>query len=116
MSDISMHLCHAVPPPLLDSPTSGEDKMLEVYFSQLSESGVAVDRPKLERQYKLGCVDYFRFMTGRFYGFSTPESYEKSATNRNVALINRSPKAAFAFAERVEGYVRMFEAEFAALT
>jgi len=111
MSDISMHLCHAIPPSQLSSPTQGEDAMLDIYFNELESRGVKIDRAVLTRQYQLGCVNYWRFMCGRFYGTSSPESYEKAKGNRNVALINRDVEAAFAFAAKCEGYVCAFEAE-----
>jgi len=102
MSDIAMHLAHAITPSNLSSSTEGEQAMLELYYRHLESHGVKVIRSLLQRQYEMACIDYWRFMTGRFYGSQTPATYEKAKSNRNVALINRFPDAAFAFAEKVE--------------
>ena len=63
------------------------------------------------RHYRLACVDYLRFIMGRFWRNATPESFEKRKDSKNTTLINRNLEAALAFIEKVDRYLEAFEKE-----
>jgi len=59
----------------------------------------------------LACVDYARFIMGRFWRTASPETFENKRGSGNTTLINRDVDAAMAFVEKVDGYLEMFEKE-----
>ena len=63
------------------------------------------------RHYRLACVDYLRFIMGRFWRTAGPESFEKKKGSKNTTLINRNLDAALAFIQKVDGYLEVFEQE-----
>ena len=125
MSDVGMHIAHAVHP--RDLENGGEEWLVEKYMSALEEAknrrgklGVTNGRGRESREYprmaamrhyRLACVDYLRFVMGRFWRSASPESFREKRDNKNVTLINRNLEAAVAFIERVDGYLADFEME-----
>jgi hypothetical protein len=118
MSDVAMHVMHAV------SPTkSGNDELslvegylnaLEVARVQYNTSQQPYPRDVAMRHYRLACVDYMRFIMGRFWKSSTKESFEKTKDSKNVTLVNRDLNAAMAWIAKVDKYLQEFEEDKAA--
>lgn len=110
MSDVAMHVHHAVVPEQLAD--GGEEALVRYYWECLCEAGVT-DYPweVAWRHYKLAVVDYGRFFMARMWKNATPETMHKKKGNTNVNLINRSPPAAMAFVERLNKYLSEIEAE-----
>lgn len=125
MSDVGMHIVHAVLPSDLEN--GGEELLVEGYLSALED---AMNRKQLNggedddkskkwtyprevamRHYQLACVDYLRFILGRFWRSATPESFEKKKNSKNTTLINRNIEAAVTFIEKVDKYLKVFEEE-----
>ena len=107
MADVAMHLTHAVFP----LAPAVEAALLDGYLGELRRRGVgdaSYTRATATRHYKLGVVDYARFVVGRFWGAASPASFEAKAANRNVALVHRDVDAALALVARVDGYLREF--------
>jgi hypothetical protein len=117
VSDVAMHIHHAVLPQDLDT-NGGEDGLLRHYWQTLQDcltDGAAREAFTWEvalRQYQFAVVDYFRFFLGRFWRSSTPESMHKLRNNKNTNFINRSIPAAVAFVARVEKYLAVVEDEY----
>mmetsp|Transcript_22309 Transcript_22309/g.52550 ORF Transcript_22309/g.52550 Transcript_22309/m.52550 type:complete len:521 (-) Transcript_22309:1351-2913(-) len=124
MSDVAMHIHHAVRPELLAD--GGEEMLLDHYLAvlndllllRLRQNGHDETRnvPPYPRDvalqhYRLAVADYFRFFLGRFWKSATPEAFIKKKDSKNTALINRDVDAAMAFLERVEKYVTIIEGE-----
>lgn len=126
MSDVGMHVVHAVLPEDLEG--GGEEALVEGYISALESAvnrrrrrrlvGCAAEseewsypRDVAMRHYRLACVDYLRFILGRFWRSAAPESFEKKRGSRNTTLINRNLDAALAFIEKVDRYLEEFEEE-----
>ena len=123
MSDVGMHIAHAIRP--CDLINGGEETLIEGYISALE---VAMNRNANQfgsktkklweypretamRHYRFACVDYLRFVMGRFWRTASPESFHKKKDNKNVTLINRNCLAAMAFIEKVDCYLVDFERE-----
>jgi hypothetical protein len=116
MSDVGMHIVHAVLPQDLEN--GGEEKLLKGYLRALEE---AVSRRRGQnwtyprdiamRHYQLACIDYLRFILGRFWRSATPESFDKKKASKNTTLINRNVNAAMSFIEKVDKYLEVFEKE-----
>ena len=121
MSDVAMHLHHAVVPQDLDH--GGEEELVRHYWTTINESlqsrssnnddAAAYPWEVAQRHYRLAVVDYARFFLGRFWKSATQESMEKRATSKNTCLLNRSIPAAMAFVRRVDEYLTEVEAEMA---
>ena len=119
MSDVGMHIVHAVLPNDLDN--GGEELLVEGYLSALEDamnrSGMnngerwTYPREVAMRHYQLACVDYLRFIMGRFWSSATPESFEKKKNSKNTTLINRNLEAAMKFIGKVDRYLEVFEKE-----
>ena len=113
MSDVAMHIHHAVRPE--DLANGGEEELWDHYYNTLcallQPAGRSYPRDVALRHYRLAVCDYFRFFLGRFWKLATPESMEKKANSQNTALINRSVDSALAFLRRVEKYLAMIEKE-----
>jgi len=120
MSDVGMHIVHAVLPQDLDN--GGEEMLLEGYLTALeaamNRKQTGSDKEKWVyprnaalRHYQLACVDYIRFIMGRFWRSATPESFEKKTTSKNTTLINRNLEAALRFIQKVDLYLEVFEKE-----
>lgn len=122
MSDVAMHIVHAVLPQDLEN--GGEEMLVEGYLSALERSvnRKLANRPEggnpwsyprdiALRHYRLACVDYLRFVMGRFWKSATPESFEKKKRSKNTTLINRNLEAALAFIDKASGYLEEFEKE-----
>lgn len=121
MSDVAMHVVHAVRPE--DLADGGEEALVDGYLDALHSALVAsatadstavvehYPRDIAYRHYRLALVDYFRFILGRFYGSSTPEQFEKKKDLENRTLVNRNLEAAVAFVDRVDRYLSEFEEE-----
>jgi len=117
MSDVAMHVHHAVVAETLDSDDT-EKQLVDHYWKEVCTSLVS-DQAREDytwdvayRHYKFAVVDYFRFFLGRFWKVSTHESMNKLRDNKNTNLINRSVPAAVAFVARVDRYVAFVESEF----
>jgi hypothetical protein len=124
MSDVAMHIVHAVRP--CDLKDGGEEQLVDGYLRALnaalrhsqtkgnsSSFGVVHEYPThvAMRHYRLGCVDYLRFILGRFWRSATLESFEAKKGNQNTTLINRDVEAAMRFIEKVDIYLEEFETE-----
>ena len=108
MSDLAMHLHHAVRPRDLDS--GGEELLIQHYLDALRRRITAEYPDKTAiKHYELACVDYFRFFLGRFWKNATPGTMEKKNDSKNTNLINRSPEAAVAFVRRIDRFVHNIE-------
>ena len=95
MSDVAMHIHHAVLPEHLAN--GGEEELLEHYLTQLNTSlGLTTNGQKFYpkdvamRHYRLAVADYFRFFLGRFWKTATLESFVKKKDSKNTALMNRT--------------------------
>jgi len=116
LSDVSMHIVHGVLP--IDLANGGEEELVEGYLTAFEE---AVSRRKGQkwtypreiamRHYQLACIDYLRFILGRFWRSATPGSFEKKKASKNTTLINRNVGAAMAFIEKVDRYLEALEQE-----
>jgi len=116
MSDVGMHIVHAVLPQDLEN--GGEEELLEGYLTALEEAVSqrkgqrwSYDRTVAMRHYQLACIDYLRFILGRFWRSATPETFEKKRGSKNTTLINRNVEAAMTFIEKVDAYLEVFEKE-----
>ena len=68
------------------------------------------------RHYRLGLVDYARFVIARFWTAASPEAFAKKAQSPNTTLPNRDVGAALAFVERVHEALLEIEEEEEAAT
>jgi hypothetical protein len=112
MSDVAMHIHHAVRPEDLEN--GGEEELWDHYYNTLCDLlGPTREYPRdvALRHYRLTVCDYFRFFLGRFWKSATPEAMEKKKDSKNTALINRNVDSALAFLRRVEKYVTQVENE-----
>jgi len=118
MSDLAMHIRHAVLPEDLDGTDDdngdGEREIVYHYWRYLSLLIRPAEYPwdVAWRHYKLAVVDYFRFFLGRMWKSATPETMLKKADNKNVNLINRSVPAAMAFLKKVDAFLAEIEQEY----
>jgi hypothetical protein len=112
MSDVAMHIHHAVKGEDLDK--GGEEELIDHYIEVLNEMlGPEHTYPRdvALRHYRLACADYFRFLLGRFWKSATPETFEKRKSSKNTVLMNRNVESAFAFLARVDCHVTEIEKE-----
>jgi hypothetical protein len=116
MSDVAMHIAHAVRP--ADHADGGEERLVDAYLHALGQArGEAAvmkrsyPREVAMRHYRLATIDYLRFILGRFWRSATPESFVKAQNNPNVTLINRNEDAAMGIIDRVDQYLDEFEEE-----
>lgn len=125
MSDVAMHIVHAVLP--ADLENGQEEYLVEQYLLALEDAinqkcsdptnsnecknRWTFPRDVAWRQYQLACIDYLRFIMGRFWRSATPESFEKKKNSKNTTLINRNVNAAMAFIQKVDRYLEVFEYE-----
>lgn len=110
MSDVAMHIHHAVTPENLAN--GGEEALVDHYLSELETllpSGKSYPRDVALQHYRMAVCDYCRFVLGRFWKTATPAAFEKSKNSPNTTLINRNVKAAMAYLDRVERYLTEFE-------
>lgn len=106
MSDVAMHIHHAVNPEDLDN---GEESLVEYYLSTLHDLGCEYPEEVAKRHYKLAVVDYARFFMGRMWKTATPETMEQKKDNKNIANINRSIPSAMRFVKVVDRYLDEIE-------
>jgi hypothetical protein len=112
MSDVAMHIHHAVRP--TDLENGGEEELLDYYLQTLQEKlgpSRCYPRDVALRHYRLAVADYFRFFLGRFWKSATPQTFETKKDSKNTALINRDVDAALAFLDRVDRYVAQIQKE-----
>lgn len=113
MSDVAMHIHHAVRP--TDLENGGEEELLDYYLQvlegALSPRNLSYPREVALKHYRLAVADYFRFFLGRFWKSSTPETFEQKKDSKNTALPNRNVDSAFAFLDRVDQYLAFIEKE-----
>mmetsp|Transcript_1269 Transcript_1269/g.1815 ORF Transcript_1269/g.1815 Transcript_1269/m.1815 type:complete len:547 (+) Transcript_1269:53-1693(+) len=134
MIDVAMHIVHAVLPE--DQENHGELSLVKYYlaclheclekvnsknFNALSDSGkkvISVENFKSPytidesmRHYKLACIDYLRFIMGRFWKTASVESFHKLKSSMNFSLLNRDIVAAVVFIKKVDGYMTDVEKE-----
>jgi len=114
MSDVAMHLNHACLPKDLDN--GGEEKLIHAYLTALehalpNETKSSYPIEIAMRHYRLGCIDYLRFILGRFWKSASLQGFKKREGNRNTTLVNRNVKAALSFVERVDKYLTEIEKE-----
>lgn len=108
MSDVAMHIHHAVSPEDLDG--GGEEVLLEYYLQTLRDLGCDYPEDVARRHYKLAVVDYARFFMGRMWKTATPDTMEQKRDNANIANINRSVPSAMRFVRVVDEYLSEIEA------
>eukprot|EP00536_Pseudo-nitzschia_multiseries_P000905 jgi/Psemu1/300394/fgenesh1_kg.11_\ len=112
MSDVAMHITHAVPPQhLVDG---GEEKLVEKYLDALNEAlpdHHSYPKDVAMRHYRLAVIDYFRFIMGRLWRGASLETFEKRKDSMNSVYVNRSIEAAINFIERADKYLAEFEKE-----
>lgn len=114
MSDVAMHVIHAVQPTL-----TGDEEMelVEGYLEALQQAQKRYNIPGqypmdvATRHYRLACVDYIRFIMGRFWKSASIESFEAKKDSMNTTLVNRNVEAAMVWIERVSKYLAEFEEE-----
>jgi hypothetical protein len=117
MSDVAMHLHHAVLPQ--DLANGGEEALVKYYWKTLQDllnqqypdECYQYSYNEAWRDYRYAVVDYFRFFLGRFWKTATPESMQLKADSKNTNLVNRSVPAAMAFVARVDQYLAEIEQE-----
>ena len=114
MSDVAMHIVHAILP--ADLENGQEQFLVEQYIIALEDAinqgrkdHWVFSRDVAWRQYQLACIDYLRFIMGRFWKNATPESFEKKKNSKNTTLINRDVKAAMSFIAKVDTYLESIE-------
>ena len=124
MSDVAMHIVHAVLPN--DLQNGQEEYLVEQYILALEDAinqeycgeeteeckaKFMFSRDTARRQYQLACIDYLRFIMGRFWKSATPITFDKKKSSKNTTLINRDVRAAMAFIEKVDKYLEVYETE-----
>jgi hypothetical protein len=120
MTDVAMLLSHSVAPSLLEE--GGEERLVDVYLRALARARQANKQHRADtngspeysralalRHYRLGVVDYGRFVVARFWGGASAEAFSKRASSPNTTLVNRNVEAALAFVARVDACLRHFE-------
>mmetsp|Transcript_15085 Transcript_15085/g.43803 ORF Transcript_15085/g.43803 Transcript_15085/m.43803 type:complete len:479 (-) Transcript_15085:209-1645(-) len=112
MSDVAMHIHHAVDPEDLDG--GGEESLVKYYLQTLRDLGCAYPEDIAQRHYKLAVVDYARFFMGRMWKTATPHTMEQKKQNANIANINRSVPSAMRFVKVVDKYLSEIEASITA--
>lgn len=112
MSDVAMHMIHSVLPCETEEE---EEAMVDAYLAALqkAKNPNTSDYPRevAMRHYRLACVDYVRFIMGRFWGDATKESFETKKLSKNISLINRNVDAAMTWIVKVDKYLSEFEKE-----
>merc|ERR1719491_1585788 len=121
MSDVAMHIWHAVLPE--DLASGGEERLVRAYIAALEEavassSAGGAEQPEniypaavAMRHYRLASIDYMRFILGRFWKSASREGFDKRKDSENTTIINRNVKAALACVERVGAYLTEIEKE-----
>ena len=113
MSDVAMHLVHALVPADLDF--GGEEALVDGYLAALAKARGAAATPYPRdvamRHFRLATCDYGRFVMGRFWSSATPERFAAAAASPNVVLANRNLASALRFVERISVYLSEFEEE-----
>lgn len=118
VSDIAMHIPHALHPDDLDN--GGEEELVEHYYKIFQEAlpaskkngcGSSYTYEQFWRHYKFARVDYFRFILGRMWKGLSMEVFEKRKNLKNFAEFNRTLEAALAFIIRVDKYLVEIEEE-----
>lgn len=115
MSDLAMHIRHAVLPEHLQN--GGEEALVRYYWEYLCTHISGETQYPWEdawRHYRLAVVDYFRFFLARMWKGATPATLAKKRDNKNVNLINRNIPAAIAFLQKVHEYLAEVEKEYEA--
>lgn len=105
MSDVAFLLVHSVSEGMLEG--GGEARLVRAYLRMLraglrsrSEEFSYPEDVALQH-YRLGVLDYGRFVIGRFWGDASKESFRKKANNANVTLPNRRLGAALRLIENL---------------
>ena len=118
MSDVAMIIIHSVRP---SSDNSDEMSLVDEYLEALKQARLQYNthatpypRDVAMRHYRLACVDYMRFILGRFWKSATLESFEQKKHSKNTTLVNRDIEAAMAWIVKVDTYLQEFEEEKAA--
>eukprot|EP00584_Thalassiosira_punctigera_P021045 CAMPEP_0172546714 /NCGR_PEP_ID=MMETSP1067-20121228/16411_1 /TAXON_ID=265564 ORGANISM="Thalassiosira punctigera, Strain Tpunct2005C2" /NCGR_SAMPLE_ID=MMETSP1067 /ASSEMBLY_ACC=CAM_ASM_000444 /LENGTH=428 /DNA_ID=CAMNT_0013333681 /DNA_START=218 /DNA_END=1507 /DNA_ORIENTATION=- len=107
MSDVAMHVHHAVNPEDLDD--GGEESLLEHYLQTLRNLGCEYPDDVAQRHYRLCVIDYARFFVGRMWKTATPDTMAQKKDNKNIANINRSVPSAMRFVRVVDKYLSEVE-------
>ena len=113
MSDVAMLLQHGIVP--ADLADGGEERLIDGYLAALADARGS-DAPTYPREvalrhYRLGLVDYGRFVVGRFWTSASPDTFAAKADNQNVVLVNRNVEAALGFVARMDKCLAIIEAE-----
>ena len=107
MSDVAMHIHHAVNPEDLDD--GGEESLVEFYIQTLRDLGCDYPADVAHRHYQLSVLDYARFFMGRMWKSATPKTMAQKKDNENIANINRSVSSAMRFVKVVDRYLSEME-------
>jgi len=107
MSDVAMHIHHAVNPEDLDD--GGEESLVEFYIQTLRDLGCDYPADVAQRHYQLSVLDYARFFIGRMWKSATPKTMAQKKDNKNIANINRSVPSAMRFVKVVDRYLSEME-------
>ena len=107
MSDVAMHIHHAVNPEDLDN--GGEELLVDYYLQTLADLNCDYPKEVAMRHYKLCVIDYARFFMGRMWKSATPETMAQKANNKNIANINSSVPSAMRFVKVVDRYLSEVE-------
>ena len=118
MSDVAMHLTHAVEPQML---LEQEESLVRYYWTSLQSAlekrqgrssgdsetnSIQYPWPVAWKHYRLAQLDYFRFVAARFWKSATPAAMDQKASNPNVVLANRSVPAAMIFVQRAHRFLK----------
>ena len=115
MSDVAMHIVHAIHPN--DLRNGGDKILVKQYFQDfqdtLSRQWKVQDYPfdVAFRHYKFAIVDYFRFVLGRLWRGATIERFAKNKDSKNAVFVNRDVEAALNFIEMADRYLAEIEEE-----
>lgn len=116
MSDVAMHVYHALKPTDLD-----EDDLISYYLHVLNSSrqefnpaAIPYSKEAATRHFRYAVVDYFRFFCGRFWKSSSLATFARSKDAANINLINRNVASAINFVAKVDEYLGEIEMEHAA--
>jgi len=111
MSDVAFLLCHSVAPEVLED--GGEERLIAGYLEALRQAQKPDASEYMKEtaiwHYRLGIVDYGRFILSRFWHDASPETFEEKAPNMNITLPNRNLKAALYFVKRIDECLRCLE-------
>lgn len=112
MSDVAMHITHALDP--TDYPLEDElvSKYIESFREEIPQEVQHLYSDDIaKKQYRYAFVDYFRFILGRQWKGATMDVFQQRGHDLNFAMVNRSFKAALLFIEKADAFLQEIEYE-----